>query len=544
MTLRDDIRNEGIKAALSNYVDYLFRGIMAGISFDEFRALLRGDDITEKPNPRYRAQVKSFLLHIRPKFYQEGSTWFSHTMRLGFFSTFLFVIETITGIILMVYYAPAPSRAYGDMLEILSNVTFGEFFRDMHRLGAELMVIIVVAHMGRVYFTGAYKKPREFTWLTGAILLFLTLFLSFSGYLLPWDQLAYWAVTIGTSMAEAAPAFGNETNLLLRGSADIGAGGLLRFYLLHVFFLPLIAIILISVHYYKVAREHSISLPAPIEEGTAPPEKIASAKKRIDLIPDLITSELMWTAIGLLLMVLIVTFLYDAPLESHANPLRTPLHTKAPWYFWFLQGMLKIGDKTWWGVVIPAVMFLLVCLVPYTDDPNINPFSHTSRLATKRKWSNSMGIVTAIIMVVWSFMGTPLYGVSAPEPVEVVQEYMPEEGVGSYQLSTCIKIGGCEGGIGAIHYDELPLGEYDTRDESTYPGGLLGEVMFAYAETVDRRLHDDPAAYGILTVSQAQHNLKRIEMTVFFTDPETGKPSTYSKPIFVHEEIHHEGFKE
>ena len=542
MTFREDVQEKGLKGAVNKAADERFRAIMAGISFNELRALLRGDDITEKPNPRYRAQVKSFILHLRPKFYQEGSTWFTHTFRLGFFSIFTFMVELITGLILMVYYAPAPGRAYGDMLEILSNVTFGQLMRDLHRLGAELMVIVVVLHMGRVYFTGSYKKPREFTWLTGGLLLFITLFLSFSGYLLPWDQLAYWAVTIGTSMAEAAPMFGNEVNLLLRGSQDIGAGGLLRFYLLHVFFLPLIAILFISIHYYKVAREHSISLPAPIEEGTAPPDKIVSAKRRIDILPDLITSEIMWIAIGLTVMIIAVTFFYNAPLESHANPLKTPLHTKAPWYFWFLQGMLKVGDKTLWGVVLPTVMFVLVLLVPYTDDPNFNPFSHASRLATRRKFSNAMGIVTTIIMVILSFMGTPRYGVSAPEPVEVIQEFLPEEGKGDYQLSTCVRLGGCEGGIRAIPFHQLPLGVYDTRAASTFPGGLLGEVMYGFRETIERRLHDDPAAYGLINVSQAQHNLKRLEMIVYFTDPETGEKSDYSVPTFIHENVHFEGY--
>ncbi len=545
MTFREDVRNDGLRQAISKLADERFRAIMAGISLDELRALLRGDDITERPNPRYRAQVKSFILHLRPKFYQEGSTWFTHTFRLGYFSVFTFLVEVITGLILMVYYAPAPGRAYGDMLNILSNVTFGKFFRDLHRLGAELMVIVVVLHMGRVYFTGAYKKPREFTWLTGAILLFITLFLSFSGYLLPWDQLAYWAVTIGTSMAEAAPIFGNETNLLLRGAQDIGAGGLLRFYLLHVFFLPLLAILFISIHYYKVAREHSISLPAPIEEKTAPSEKIQSATRRIDILPDLVTSEIMWAAIGLAVMIIAVTFFYEAPLESHANPLKTPLHTKAPWYFWFLQGMLKLGDKTLWGVIIPTVMYVLVLLVPYTDDPNINPFSHTSRLATKRKFSNAMGIVTAIIMVIFSFMGTPNYGVTAPPPVEVVQEFLPEEGKG-YQLSICTRIGGCDGGIRAIPYEQLTLGLYDTREPSNYPSGVLGEVMHDFAEEITRRLPDDPAAYGTIGITQAQENLKRMEMTVYFTDPETETEdeSSYSLPDYVHEEVHYEGIEE
>ncbi|MFQ5576235.1 MAG: cytochrome bc complex cytochrome b subunit [Anaerolineae bacterium] len=535
MTFREDVQKNGLKQALATAIDTRFRAIMAGISAKELRALLRGDGPTEKPNPRYRAQVKSFLLHIRPKFYQEGSTWFSHTFRLGYFSVFLFVVELVTGLILMVYYAPAPERAYGDMLNILSNVTFGKFFRDLHRLGAELMVAIVVLHMGRVYFTGAYKKPREFTWLTGAILLFITLFLSFSGYLLPWDQLAYWAVTIGTSMAEATPFFGNEANLLLRGSQDIDAGGLLRFYLLHVLILPLVAIVLISIHYYKVAREHSISLPAPIEEKTAPPEKIKAATRRIDLLPDLLTSEIMWAAIGVAIMVISVATWYQAPLENHANPLKTPLHTVAPWYFWWVQGMLKIGDKTIMGVVLPAVMFLLIALVPYTDDPNFNPFSHTSRLASKRKFSNAMGIVTTIIMVIFSYMGTPLFGVSAPPPVEVVQHFIPEEGPGYATANKKI-----EGGIRAIPYEELTPGTFDTADPAAYPDGILGQLMEKVDEETKHRLPNDPTAHTTLSIEQWQTNLKRLVMTVHYTDEETGEAKTYALPVYIHKNANYE----
>ncbi|HXV41988.1 MAG TPA: cytochrome b N-terminal domain-containing protein, partial [Anaerolineae bacterium] len=352
MGFLQDLKKNGVKQAVSDKIDETTRAVLAGIGVKEARALLRGEPPTEKPNPRYRAQVKSFVLHLRPKFYQEGSTWFTHTFRLGFFSTLLFIIETITGLILMVFYTPSPTVAYYDMLNILSNVNFGKFLRDMHRLGAELMVIAVTLHMIRVYFTGSYKHPRQFTWLTGVVLLLVTLFLSFSGYLLPWDQLALWAVTIGTSMAEAAPLVGYQVNLILRGSQDIGAGGLLRFYLLHVFLLPLVAIVFISIHYYKVSREHSISLPAVIEEGEAPPEKIAAAKRKIDLIPDLVTSEIMWTCILLAGMIVYIAFFYSAALEHHADPLKTPLHTTAPWYFLWLQGMLKLGDKTLWGVII------------------------------------------------------------------------------------------------------------------------------------------------------------------------------------------------
>lgn len=398
--------------------DGAVRGIMAGLSAKELRAILRGDAPTERPNPRYKAQVKSFVLHIRPKYYQRASTWFTHTWRLGWFSVFFFIVETVTGIILMVFYAPTPERAYGDMLNLLGHVPFGKFMRDLHRLGAEGMVAVVVLHMLRVYLTGSYKGPRKFTWFTGAILLLVTLVLSFSGYLLPWDQLAYWAVTIGTSMAEAAPLFGMQVNLLLRGAVDIWAGGLLRFYLLHIFLLPLVAVIFISVHYYKVAREHSISLPARIDEGDVEPDEKRKAEERIDLLPNLLIHEMMLASVALLAMVAMVATFYSAPLETHADPQITPLHTKAPWYFLWLQGMLKLGSKNLFGVVLPTVIFAIIFAVPWLDK---NPH----RLPSRRKGGLATGLMFAGMIVLLTYMGTPSYGIETPPAQNILSELVP-----------------------------------------------------------------------------------------------------------------------
>lgn len=234
-------------------LDNRVRIITAGLGLNELRAVMRGDPPTEKPNPRYKVHTTSFLFHIRPRYYEKGSTIFAHTFRLGFFTSFFFFVELFTGLILMIYYTPSPAEAYNSILNLMSNVPYGQVLRDLHRLGAEGMVIFTFLHMLRTFLTGSYKKDRSFTWLTGVVLLGITLILSFSGYLLPWDQLAYWAVTIGTSMADAAPLIGKELNLLARGAPDIGAGGLLRFYLLHVVLLPLAAILVISIHYYKVS---------------------------------------------------------------------------------------------------------------------------------------------------------------------------------------------------------------------------------------------------------------------------------------------------
>jgi len=439
------LREYDWKAYAAGVTDYVVRGIMAGLSARELRSILRGDEPTEKPNPRYKAQVKSFTLHIRPKYYQRGSTWFTHTWRLGWFATFFFVVETITGIVLMIFYAPTPERAYGDMLEIMSNVPFGLFMRDMHRLGAEGMVAVVILHMMRVYFTGSYKGERAFTWFTGVILLLVTLVLSFSGYLLPWDQLAYWAVTIGTSMAEAAPLIGREVNLLLRGGIDIWAGGLLRFYLLHVLLLPLLAIIFISIHYYKVAREHSISLPAPIVEGDISKEEKKYQEERIDLIPDLLIHEIMLTAVAMFLMVVAVATFFHAPLEYTADPQITPLHTEAPWYFLWLQGMLKLGDKSLMGIILPTVIFALLFVVPWIDR---NPH----RLARKRPVAIGIGVLTTIIFVILTYMGTPGYGIVTPPAQDILSHIVPATHPGPFRELPWDEIESAEGGAQRTYF--------------------------------------------------------------------------------------------
>ncbi len=180
--------------------------------------------------------------------------------------------------------------------------------RDMHRLGAELMVVAVTLHMVRTYLTGSYKAPRQFTWFTGVILLVLTLFLSFSGYLLPWDQLAYWAVTIGTSMAEAVPPpiVGETVNLLARGAPDIGANGLMRFYLLHVLFLPLALFLFFFVHYYKVVH-FGISLPSDEEEVGQDTANKVPADRRVYFLPDVLLDE---TAVLIVFTALMVSCMH------------------------------------------------------------------------------------------------------------------------------------------------------------------------------------------------------------------------------------------
>ena len=521
------------KAKVMEAVDDRVRILTAGLSQKELRALMRGEPATERPNPRYKVHVASFIMHIRPKFYQMASTRFTHTFRLGYLSTLFFAIEIITGLVLMVYYVPSPAEAYGSILTIESNVVFGKLMRDMHRLGAEIMVITVWLHLFRTYFTGSYKGQRTFTWLTGVFLLLVTIILSFSGYLLPWDQLAYWAVTIGTSMADKAPppAVGEASNLLLRGAPDIGAGGLLRFYLLHVILLPLAGILILSIHYYKVGREHSISLPAVVEEGVVSDEEAKAGKRRVDIIPDLLTHEIYLAAIvSGLLLVYLVFFYAGAPLEHHANPQQTPLDTTAPWYFLWIQGLLKLGDPTLMGVIVPTILVIVLMAVPYIDRT-------PSRLARNRPFAITWGIFWVIVLLITSYMGLPEFGIETPHAVRIIQDLAPEEGVGMLR---------------AIPFDELEPGVYYYGEDVEEPNvdGMPNHLAefyeeFAFrideAEEKDMQLPaDEPRKFvdpvGMLYISDWQEGTQRVVLRIEWVDGATGEPKELSHEYFLHED--------
>lgn len=516
MAVQPEVQKKSLLNTALDLADDTFTRITAGISAGEFRKMLRGEP-PGRPNPRLKPHTEAFLLHIKPTYYHESVTRFTHTFRLGLLSTYLFIVETITGIYLMIWYAPSPERAYDDMIRLLSNVPFGQFMRDLHRLGAEAMVAIVTLHMVRTYLTGSYKPPRQFTWFTGVVLLVVTLFLSFSGYLLPWDQLAFWAVTIGTSMAEAVPPqiVGETINLLARGAPDIGANGLLRFYLLHVFFLPLVLILFFFVHYYKVVH-FGISLPAHEEEVGQDTASKVPADRRVYFLPDVMLDEATFLIGTTAVLVVATIFFFQAPLESIANPQSTPLHTVAPWYFYWLQGLLKIADKMIAGVILPGVLLVLLAAIPYLDP---NP----SRRAKDRRVAIISGIVAGVVMIVWSWMGTPYYAVQASPAVEVVQELIPEEGAGL---------------VREMGYSHLPIGVYDTREHHETDDPHFAELLHAFEHGVtsrDAEFSDFNNAYAILTISQEQPQLKRLGWQVFWVSAE-GIEEVFERDFWIHED--------
>jgi quinol-cytochrome oxidoreductase complex cytochrome b subunit len=239
-----------------------------------YRSIFRHEYIDSVRN-RALEVTSNVFLHLHPISIPRHALKVTFTFCLGGLTFFLFIVETITGVLLMFYYRPVPEYAYLDMKTLEFAVQFGRILRNLHRWAAHLMVIFVMLHMLRVFLTGSYRPPREFNWVVGVSLLVLTLLLSFTGYLLPWDQLAFWAVTVGTNMAAATPMVGaegpfhdwfgvtsmNDARFLLLGDMKVGGNALLRFYVLHCVALPLAAVGLMTVHFWRVRKDGGISRP-------------------------------------------------------------------------------------------------------------------------------------------------------------------------------------------------------------------------------------------------------------------------------------------
>ncbi len=213
------------------------------------------------PRNQMLVVATNVFLHLHPTRIHKTHVRITHTYCLGGITFFFFLGLTVTGVMLMFYYVPSVDRAFSDIAALETNVRFGMLMRNLHRWMAHGMVLTVFMHMMRVFYTGAYKPPREFNWVVGVILLVLTLLLSFTGYLLPWDQLAIWAVTVGTNMIGSAPILGESTRFGLVGGFEVGQNALIRFYTLHVIGLPLIAAVFMAVHFWRIRRDGGLARP-------------------------------------------------------------------------------------------------------------------------------------------------------------------------------------------------------------------------------------------------------------------------------------------
>lgn len=375
---------------------------------------------------RASTSFANFFLHLHPVKVHRNTLRPIYTLGLGLISLFLFLILVVTGVLLMFYYVPSTSQAYDRMLDLRGSVAFGTFLRNMHRWSAHGMVAVVFLHLCRVFLTGAYKKPREFNWVIGVALFLVTLFLSFTGYLLPWDQLAFWAITVGTAIAGYAPIVGKQIQFLLLGDATVGQEALLRFYVLHVAVLPAILTLLIAIHFWRIRKDGGLSRP----EGSDVPSvmtlrmiAIPTEKKRVFGLqgfvhgpftkvgnisdnsvftwPHLLIAEL-FVFVLTVAVILTVSLLFNAPLEEPVNVMHPPNPAKAPWYFLGLQEMVSYS-AFWGGVGIPGLMVLLLVLVPYLDR---GPHGVGRWFARERLLANTIFLTLVALNVIFIIIGT------------------------------------------------------------------------------------------------------------------------------------------
>ncbi len=213
----------------------------------------------DNPLDRSLTMTSNVFFHLHPVKVSRRSVRWSYSFGLGIMSTIHFLVLLFTGVLLMFYYVPSVERAYPAMKAIQLSVPLGQFTRNMHRWAAHLMVLMVILHMVRVFYTGAYKPPREFNWIIGVLLLVMTLGASFTGYLLPWDQLSYWAITVGTNIASYAPFGGAAIKGVLLGGSDVGQAALIRFYTLHIAVVPFMLILGISLHLWRVRKDGGLA---------------------------------------------------------------------------------------------------------------------------------------------------------------------------------------------------------------------------------------------------------------------------------------------
>jgi len=232
----------------------------------------------EKPRSRALGVLSNVFLHLHPAKINRDAVAYNYTWGMGGITFYLFIVLTFTGALLMFYYHPSKVQAFRDILYLEHDVPFGKLLRNMHRWAAHLMIITVWLHMFRVFLTGSYKKPREFNWAVGVLLMLLTMLLSFTGYLLPDDQLGFWAVTVGTNMARATPLLGsegpfghqlgmtpyNDVRFGLLGGSIVDSNALLRAYIWHCIAIPIIAAVFMGVHFWRVRKDGGISGPSPV----------------------------------------------------------------------------------------------------------------------------------------------------------------------------------------------------------------------------------------------------------------------------------------
>ena len=335
---------------------------------------------------RMRTVANNLILHIHPTKVAKPALRFSYTWGLGGISSVLVLFLILTGVLLMFRYDASVENAYTSIQYLETQVAFGALIRAVHHWSANLLVVTAFLHMIRVFLTGGFKKGRALNWLLGLFLLVLVLAFNFTGYLLPWDQLAYWAVTVGSSLLSYIPLVGTAVANFLLGGPEVGQTTLRNFYAIHVAVLPAIMILAMSYHFWRVRKDGGISQPETAEQ-----ERV----EKVTTIPHLVQIELAATAV-LTLVILIWSIFAPAPLEALANPAHPPNPAKAAWYFLGLQELL-LHMHPLAAMLLPLLLFGGIALLPKLD-PQEDNIGHYFR-SHKGRFAALFGMLLSLLLV-------------------------------------------------------------------------------------------------------------------------------------------------
>lgn len=414
---------------------------------------------------------------------------------------FMFVVQVCTGILLMVYYVPSPNGAHESVTYITQELPLGQLVRSIHHWGASLMLILVALHMLQAFFWGAYKRPRQIIWVIGVLLLLVTMGLSFTGYLLPWDQKAYWATVVGTRIAGSVPFLGYYVTILMRGGDQVGALTLSRFFAVHVLIFPAILIGLMTFHVAQV-RKKGITPPGYKvgEEDSVPHTGL--------FYPDQIFKDAV-LATALLAIVFLLAIFHAAPLEAKADPAASGYVPRPEWYFLPNFQLLKYIPTSWgeWGeflgaAVIPGIGVLVLILFPYLD-------RSSERRASRRPFATIAALAALATIGYLGYAGA----MSGPRPVELTLEQLHGEKV--FLDLRCNACHGINGGGGIEGQDLAPDGPRDAarvaavlRSPTKFnPRSIMPSVpedmsdedfqaLIAYVSAIDSSFHMASEAVG------------------------------------------------
>lgn len=503
--------------------DQTTRALTAGLGLDDLGALWRGESPRD-PDVYARALSRAFWTHLRPRAFDASAIKFTHTFGFGFFSVLFAFIQLITGTLMMFFYEPTPARAYPSVVKLVTQVPLGHLLRDVHYLSAQLLVLFVVLHLLRVYFTGAFKHLRRFTWVTGVLLLVLVLLIALIGYRLPMDARVAW------------------------GRAD----DVLLYYLLHTGIFPGAGLLLLGAHYYRVSRVHGISLPASEEESPDPIVR-DKARARINYFPTVWAREMLWITFALLVVFTLAAFVVDAPLLPPFDAERVREHI--PWFWLWWHGLVNapfvmpilIGLRdaigidlvqfydplVWQGWMIPIFFVIFLLAAPYIDawwdKMRQRP---PSRLGANRKLSIALGLLTLTLLVVFSYIGT----LSSLEPAAAfAREFLPDDCV---PARLPLFPPDC-GEVRRSGYDDLPIGTFELARYAAPSADRFENTLFkmhtrlqTYADLADAR--------GVLIIEEWQANLKRITLRVTWTPRAPDNSGRLEKTIYLHREAMYE----